>query len=145
MSDNTRHAANSDVLMIGQPKTLKQAIAWLRQYYAWKGLNFRDLRRHVIEEFPISRQTHSFRELLDWYYFHRYYGSLEEVCHVTNDNDYQCPFLANENVSQRSSNFPSAELVFPTMTQHPMAAFKGHRVTKFGYLPHDALVDRLGS
>jgi hypothetical protein len=144
MTDCKKPEASSGTLYIGQTYELKKWMPWLRSFYAENGMNFRDLRKHVLTEFSFLLPGYDFRTLLDWYIHTRYYENLQVLCCVANDDKYNGLTCRDEN-SRYCDPASSADYTYPTMTQHPMAAFKGHRVTKFGYLPHDALVDRLGS
>lgn len=142
MTEHEKPAANSGTLYIGQTHELKKWLPWLRSFYKDNGMDFRDLRKHVMTEFSFNLPGRDFRTLLDYYIHTRYYENLQVLCRVANDDRYDGLTCRDEN-SRYCDPASSADYTYPTMTQHPMAAFKGHRVPRFGFLSHDDLESRL--
>lgn len=141
MDETVKNKANSGVLYIGALETFRGYYDWLKWFYAHKGYRFCDVRKHILTRYDHMVNDFTFKELFEWYSYQMSLRYREEVCGVVNDNDAQgaccaAPYVGGKFCSELSH-------IYPKVKTHPMAAFRNHRITKFGYIPIEDLVLRL--
>ena len=66
-----------------------------------------------------------------------------ELCNIPNDNDMLGDTLTAYPVKP-DPGYPSV-LTFPTVKWHPLAHWRGERVSKFGFITLEHLIQRISS
>lgn len=145
MEQNNEMAVSSGIFHIGANskalKSFRDHYEWLKWYYSHKGFRFSDVRKHVLARYDFVVEKYPFKDLFQWYTYHMQMHYRNEICRVVNDNDYFSYCCAATRIPLNSEALPRH--LYPLLKSHPMSAFLGHRIAKFGYFSMRNLADRL--
>ncbi len=133
MSDIQNHIVSSGVLEIGDMRTLRGQFGWLKWYYNYKGFDWAKVRSDIIIHYSYLVGQYSFRELLDIYAWDCWQWYCQEYCGVVNDNVWGGSPCTIEKWVE-APRIDGATFAYPTIKWHPMAKFRGWRISHMGMI-----------
>ncbi|HOO51197.1 MAG TPA: hypothetical protein PLK94_07930 [Alphaproteobacteria bacterium] len=126
------------MLSLDHSTSLREGVEWLRGYYALKGLDYSQLRQDIILRYSWMVDFVPFSKLLNQYIYHLYSEHLEEMCHVSNDNDWVGVCCASPYHYYADIDYP--EYDYPGLSMRVYHLKRGDILCRYGYMSHKNLV-----
>lgn len=135
----TEYLVTQGIFTLPDPEWLKNSLPWVKTYYKTKDWNFSKIRQHALDFFSGYVNGIAFDVIYSQYISHLMYVERQERAKIANDN------CILNNAVKRCGERTYVPEAFPSVKWHPMANWRGERITKFGIVGLNELIKRMGS